>query len=1262
MTVRKLWRFVVLLTVASVTAAAGPAWSAAAGPPEAGLSGLGFAPVNAPMPAPIRKQSIGEAAADRPDPFRPSAKRAAVAAAAVPVGSWLPLGPAPIGPPFLINGGFYGGVNSGRITGLAAIPSGLHPGRVVAATAGGGIWTSDDEGAHWEARTDGAADLAMGSVVDDPSNANHLIAGTGEANQCGDCHPGAGILVSTDGGQTWSLQNPGSVFSGLDIAQVAIDPSNSNHEFAATTGGLFVTSNGGVSWAKPTDPSYAPLDGSISAVVIDPTTPTTVYLGGGAGVVGKSITGGVQWAAMKTGITAPGPPSLTALAIAPSTPSTLYASVGSQAAVRLYKTINGGSSWVSVGSAPDYTGGGYSYEGTSGGAEQGWYDNVLAIDPVNPNHVLAGGIALVQTNDGGATWSNVNGQPFFGGGTNKIHPDHHALVFRGDGRVWVGEDGGAYLYTPSSGAVANANGNLNVTQFYFGFNAVSGTVLAGSQDNASARTSSGLTVPWTGIFSGDGGPSAITPNEAATQFIQANGGLYITKDAFVSTFKEITPPQSGLFTPPMSVVPNSVTPKEPTVLDGRGDLWRTTNPSAATPTWTKVTSLGLNPLLGEGVSAIATSATNPSVVYVGFTNGVIQVSTDGGATFASIGPDPTVEKFVTGLSVNPSNPKEVAASFSFNDTRYRPGLPHAALYSYTTTPGSGTWSIITGNLPSPDAVSRVVYDNGALVAATDQGVYATEAAEGASTKWARVGTEMPNVQVQDLNVQPDGLYAVTHGRGAWKLPFSSNPSQGTWVGIVGHDGFDLAGWGGSSDISQLPAGVSVSLTQGSRYVWAPATGDVRALQSPDGLKREAATYYDPNEIKVGLKFTSAYTGNLRLYALDWDTTGRRETITVAGNTTTLSGSFNGGAWVTVPISVAAGETVSISVSRTAGANAVLSGIFLGDAGAPPTVASASAPQGAWVGTLGHEGYDLAGWGGSSDISQLPAGASLSLTQGSRYVWAPSTGDARALQSPDGLKREAATYYDPNQIRLSLKFTSAYSGNLRLYALDWDTTGRRETISVGGQTATLSGSFSAGAWVTVPISVAAGETVPIVVDRTAGANAVLSGVFLGDAGAPPTVASESSPQGNWVGTYGSTGYDLAAWNGGSTDLESGPATVSLAQGSRYQWAASTGDVRALESPNTLTREAATYYDPNQIRLSVKFTSAFTGNLHLYALDWDTTTRRETISVAGQTATLSGSFTAGAWASFPVSVAAGETVPIVVDRTAGANAVLSGVFLN
>jgi photosystem II stability/assembly factor-like uncharacterized protein len=738
--------------------------------------------VPAPIPPAIRPDSIRQAAADRPDPFSRSPKRASVVSAPIPAGKWLALGPAPIGPPFLANGGEDGGANSGRITGLAAVASGLHPGRVVAASASGGIWTSDDNGAHWEPRTDSATDLAMGSVVDDPSNPNHLIAGTGEANQCSDCYPGVGILVSTDGGQTWSLQNPGGVFSNLHIAQVAIDPSNSSHEFAATDKGLFVTTNGGASWAKPTDSSYAPLDGSISAVVINPTTPTTVYLGGGAQVVGKSTDGGVHWAPANAQITPPSSTSQpsTALAIAPSSPSTLYASVGSNNPVALYKTINGGVSWSKVTEAPDYTGSAWSYS-QEFNLDQGRYDNVLAIDPANANHVLAGGIALIETTDGGETWSNVNGQPL-GVGTNIIHPDNHALVFRSDGKVWVGDDGGVFLYTPSSGAVSNANGNLNITQFYSGFSAVNGTVLAGSQDNGASRTSSELEVPWSGIFYGDGGPSAITPNEPATQFIQDNGKLYVTTDAFATNIRGITP--HAVFVEPaagpvaMIVVPSSATPKEPTVFYGGPDLWRTTNPSGVSPTWTKVTSVGGLPEVS--VSAIAASAAHPNVVYVGFTNGVIQVSTDGGKTFASIELLASLKHFVTGLSVDPANPQAIAVSFSNDRTRYVFGHPHVALYSYTTEPGSGTWSIISGSLPAV-AVSRVVYDNGALVAATDQGVYATGAPAGESTIWTRVGTEMPNVQVQDLDVAPDGLYAVTHGRGAWKLPLplSTPPSVET---------------------------------------------------------------------------------------------------------------------------------------------------------------------------------------------------------------------------------------------------------------------------------------------------------------------------------------------------------------------------------------------------------------------------------------------------------------------------------------------------
>ncbi len=101
-------------------------------------------------------------------------------------------------------------------------------------------------------------------------------------------------------------------------------------------------------------------------------------------------------------------------------------------------------------------------------------------------------------------------------------------------------------------------------------------------------------------------------------------------------------------------------------------------------------------------------------------------------------------------------------------------------------------------------------------------------------------------------------------------------------------------------------------------------------------------------------------------------------------------------------------------------------------------------------TVGSAGYDLSGWDGATgDASYLP-NASLSLIQGSRYQWATGSTDPRALSDPSGLTHNATTYYDPNQIPVKLNFTAAYSGNLHLYAVDWDKQTRREIITVNGQ--------------------------------------------------------------------------------------------------------------------------------------------------------------------------------------------------------------------
>ena len=194
-------------------------------------------------------------------------------------------------------------------------------------------------------------------------------------------------------------------------------------------------------------------------------------------------------------------------------------------------------------------------------------------------------------------------------------------------------------------------------------------------------------------------------------------------------------------------------------------------------------------------------------------------------------------------------------------------------------------------------------------------------------------------------------------------------------------------------------------------------------------------------------------------------------------------------------------------------------------------------QGNWVGNYGVDGYAFGGWNSSSDLVAMP-NATLALEQGSRFQWSPSTTEVRALESQTESERRPSTFYHATQLRLRLTFATAYSGTLHIYALDWDSLGRRQNVTVNdgssSRTINIRSSFSSGAWMHFPISVSAGGLVTITVDRVSGTNtnAVLSGLFLGGPGTPPTPTPppyEAGPQGNWVGNYGANGFVIGGWN-------------------------------------------------------------------------------------------------------------------------------------
>ena len=79
-----------------------------------------------------------------------------------------------------------------------------------------------------------------------------------------------------------------------------------------------------------------PEGGSISALAVDPQTPTTLYAGTTSAGVFKSTDGGTHWRAVNAGL---GATTVRALAIDPQTPTTLYAATWDRG---IFKSTDGG--------------------------------------------------------------------------------------------------------------------------------------------------------------------------------------------------------------------------------------------------------------------------------------------------------------------------------------------------------------------------------------------------------------------------------------------------------------------------------------------------------------------------------------------------------------------------------------------------------------------------------------------------------------------------------------------------------------------------------------------------------------------------------------------------------------------------------------------------------------------------------------------------------------------------------------------------------
>lgn len=414
---------------------------------------------------------------------------------------------------------------SGRVNWIAVDPTQTQPDNIVAfiGTDGGGIWKTVNccsPNTTWQVKTDfpEISSMSISDVTIDPSDHNVIYGATGDLNYGSFSFGSAGILKSTDNGETWELLGAdvftpyyapaaGSFPQYQAVGKVRVDPNNSNNVIAGTKTGLYFSYDAGNTWSGPcyTNPfatgdspqrqditGLLPIDNGdgttrLYAAVGTRGIPTPVQpdLGnqGANGVyrMDEMPTSGcpdlTSWTLLNSGWpsgTGDGVAADTLLgrieiAYAPSNPYRMYAEAqdtGTRAVNSIYRSDDGGDHWT-LTTGPVSTMG---CEGNSNnGGAQMWYDAGLTVDPNNPDRVFMSTIDLTVSQNGAASFFDVTcgygNHSTTGNVGQAVHVDNHARAYVGNDstQMLVGSDGGVYYTNNADTSVtaSNIKNNMN---------------------------------------------------------------------------------------------------------------------------------------------------------------------------------------------------------------------------------------------------------------------------------------------------------------------------------------------------------------------------------------------------------------------------------------------------------------------------------------------------------------------------------------------------------------------------------------------------------------------------------------------------------------------------------------------------------------------------------------------------------------------------------------------------------------------------------
>lgn len=663
-----------------------------------------------------------------------------------------------------------------------------------------------------------------------------------------------GLETVHAGVDVWTSEGP----EGAAISVIAVDPTDAQIAYVGTNAaGVFKTTNGGSSWSA----ARAGLsDANVAQITIDPNNRATVLAvlhptGVAPSRLFKSADGASSWAASDEGL---GPGFISSVVIDARNPGTLYAGVTDNDGGGVFKSVNGGQSWMRV----------------LGDTLAERRVTQIAIDPADSERVYAATrTALLKSTNAGETWDPTASWPLTDSNDSVAQIAFDPVDTR---VIYMGVQGGLL---PPSGVFKSANGGDSWeptggelgprVSVLVAHPTVPGTLYALHNEGAFKTTNGGGR--WDQMIQGlpprrfRYAAMALAASDPQRLYFglgtAAPAPVYRSIDG-AATWEPLA--VTGLTNTLMQAI--AVAPDDPPARYASADvdslnavlpLWKSgTDPQS----WTRLSGI-------MSSTVVAIDPSNSDIVYAGSTNDGVLKSEDAGGMWRRSNIN-IAGTHINCLEIDPSESRILYACSDFS--------------LFKSTNGGALWNPIDGlqdeGASAPATVSAVAIDPQVVttlyVASHDQGIFKSLDG-GESWEGADQGLAAPAVRTLAIDpVQPNVLYA-----GARSIRGEDDPG-GIYKSTNGGASWMDANGGESETLAQADVVDLAIDTECPQIVYAAT--EIGVFRSRDG----ATTWIPVNE---GL-----FTRDVRALVIDPRDPAMLHAATYGGGVFTIQQSFRSG--------------------------------------------------------------------------------------------------------------------------------------------------------------------------------------------------------------------------------------------------------------------------------------------------------------------------------------------------------------------------------